>query len=212
MKRWLAVAVVGVVLALVPAAQSLAGGNDDATGLTRACSNASVEDMNQNCPEYGGDRPPKNNGGSPPNEAGPTLTERVASCADDRDGDGKPDGCNTGDSDADGVPNQFDNCADAANNNQSDGDGDGIGDACDPYADDADHDGVPDPDDNCPNAPKGDQRDVDRDGAGDPCDGDDGSDSGPANGVPDAADPTYAAVHAQMQAAVQEVTGRLPQP
>jgi hypothetical protein len=51
------------------------------------------------------------------------------------------DTCHTGlkrlvlqeiDTDADGVPDLEDNCADAANADQTDSDGDGLGDACDP--------------------------------------------------------------------------------
>ena len=54
----------------------------------------------------------------------------------------------------DGAGDACDNCPDAANPDQADGDADGVGDACD----------------NCPGAINPDQTDADGDGAGDVCD------------------------------------------
>jgi hypothetical protein len=73
------------------------------------------------------------------------------------------------DDDADGVPNEVDNCPAIANPNQTDTDGDGEGDACDV---DDDNDDVADGEDNCPLDPNPDQADTDGDGAGDLCDSD----------------------------------------
>mgnify|MGYP006197135715 CR=1 FL=1 len=78
-------------------------------------------------------------------------------------------GCDP-DADGDGIPNEDDNCAFAANADQADLDGDGAGDACD--ADD-DSDGVEDGADNCAPVANADQSDLDGDGAGDACDVDD---------------------------------------
>ncbi len=72
----------------------------------------------------------------------------------------------TEDGDEDGVFDAFDNCPEAANPDQSDGDSDGEGDACD----DRDGDTVLDAEDNCPDAGNGDQADGDEDGVGDVCD------------------------------------------
>jgi hypothetical protein len=58
------------------------------------------------------------------------------------------------DSDADGVPDDADNCPATANPDQADGDGDGDGDVCD----------------NCPTTPNPDQADADNDGLADACD------------------------------------------
>lgn len=88
------------------------------------------------------------------------------------------------DQDFDGVANHDDNCPQASNADQADGDGDGIGDACDlcpGAAGDQDGDGVQDGCDNCPDvanprAPRPDapgtlwQPDGDGDGLGDACD------------------------------------------
>lgn len=84
------------------------------------------------------------------------------------------------DTDADGVPDGFDNCPSVANPadmryggsdatpEQTDTDGDGAGDACDA---DLDGDGVAnDAPDNCLHAVNGDQADADGDGRGDACD------------------------------------------
>src|SRR5690606_16853626 len=51
------------------------------------------------------------------------------------------------DDDADGVPDDVDNCVGLANADQADFDGDGLGDKCD---DDDDDDGIPDDVDECP--------------------------------------------------------------
>jgi len=71
------------------------------------------------------------------------------------------------DTDADGFPDEADNCPNTPND-QSDVNGDGIGDACQP--DDTDGDGWPDVEDNCPSTPSADQSDSDTDGLGDACD------------------------------------------
>lgn len=101
------------------------------------------------------------------------------------------------DSDADGIPNELDNCpttynpdqedqdddefGDSCDNcmtvynpDQTDADGDGVGDECDicPGFDDladGDLDGVPDGCDNCPVNANSDQEDSDSDGIGDAC-------------------------------------------
>ena len=74
------------------------------------------------------------------------------------------------DADADGVADSADNCPNAANPDQADGDKDNVGDACDPLFD-ADGDAVADAIDNCPGLANPDQADGDKDGAGDACDG-----------------------------------------
>ena len=76
------------------------------------------------------------------------------------------------DLDADGVPDDLDNCPLVANPNQADADGDGLGDACEtdlPVVD-LDADGIPDDSDNCPFVANPDQADSDGDGFGDACD------------------------------------------
>jgi len=77
------------------------------------------------------------------------------------------------DADGDGVPDDEDNCPDAANADQADLDGDGAGDACDV---DDDNDGVSDGADNCPVLANADQANFDGDGLGDACDADDDND------------------------------------
>jgi hypothetical protein len=74
----------------------------------------------------------------------------------------------SGDADEDGVPDEVDNCAEAANASQDDSDGDGVGDACQEEPD-SDEDGVPDEVDNCPEAANEEQVDSDGNGVGDAC-------------------------------------------
>jgi uncharacterized membrane protein YgcG len=80
------------------------------------------------------------------------------------------------DRDFDHVADSLDNCIDAANTDQLDGDGDGIGDVCDD--DDKDGDGVLDAEDNCPAVANADQADADADGTGDACDSSSGTGGG----------------------------------
>jgi hypothetical protein len=67
------------------------------------------------------------------------------------------------------VPDTNDNCPEVPNQDQTDVDKNGIGDACDPLID-SDRDNVADSQDNCPNHPNSDQADGDGDGIGDICD------------------------------------------
>jgi hypothetical protein len=85
--------------------------------------------------------------------------------------------CQLPDMDADGVPNEQDNCPTTPNPDQADADSDGYGDACDvcPMSPDSrqldlDDDGVGDACDVCPNVPNPSQEDADGDGLGDVCD------------------------------------------
>jgi spore coat protein CotH len=71
-----------------------------------------------------------------------------------------------GDRDGDGVPDDDDNCPDAANPGQENSDGGSSGNACDP---DDDNDKVKDVDDNCDLVPNAGQADADGDGIGDAC-------------------------------------------
>lgn len=77
------------------------------------------------------------------------------------------------DRDVDGVLNDFDNCLDIFNSDQSDFDGDDIGNVCDvcPFDPDNDNDGdgVCGDVDNCPNKANTDQSDSDGDGVGNTC-------------------------------------------
>jgi hypothetical protein len=111
----------------------------------------------------------------------------------DCNSNGRPDECEGG-PDGDPIPDVCDNCPDAFNPDQADGDADGVGDACDncPAAPngpaqagipgvgnqtDTDGDGVGDACDNCPAvanpppAPGQPQEDSDADGVGNACDG-----------------------------------------
>ena len=102
---------------------------------------------------------------------------------DDSDFDGVGDTCDNDDSnlidtDNDGIYDTFtdasgtvnvDNCRLVPNNDQSDLDSDGFGDACDS---DDDGDVVNDSIDNCPIISNGNQSDIDNDGIGDVCDND----------------------------------------
>ncbi len=65
-----------------------------------------------------------------------------------------PGGDDLADADADGLPDDCDNCPETANPGQENADGDAAGDACD----------------NCPDISNDDQMDADEDGAGDACD------------------------------------------
>ncbi len=115
---------------------------------------------------------------------------------EDFDGDGRGDACDedddndgvndeedafpfdeteTKDSDGDGIGDNTDNCPNIANDDQTDSDNNGIGDACEGVTD-ADEDGVADDEDNCPAIANADQADFDGDGLGDACDEDDDND------------------------------------
>jgi len=72
----------------------------------------------------------------------------------DSNANGVGDVCEWPDADADGVPDDVDDCPTVADAAQIDMDGDGVGNACD----------------NCPLVKNEDQADADGDGAGDPCD------------------------------------------
>jgi MYXO-CTERM domain-containing protein len=84
------------------------------------------------------------------------------------------------DIDLDGVITGTDNCPETFNEDQSDVDEDGIGDACDDHSD---ADEIADDEDNCPLVDNPDQLDTDGDGFGDACDQDDDED-----GIEDDAD------------------------
>ena len=212
MKRW--ITVLGLVAAMaIPVAA--AAEEEKKTGLDNACEHETVAAKNPNCPDStgpgggsgGGNNGGGNNGGGgPANEPGPNIAARAAGCADDREGDGNmaPDGCDTGDTDEDGIPNQVDNCPGTANNGQWDADDDGLGDACDPYPHDSDHDGKPDSGDNCKSKANADQTDSDGDDIGDACDSD-------ANGddVPDTAEGPYREVRGAATATASELLSEL---
>ncbi|MFT5434033.1 MAG: hypothetical protein ACI9OJ_004745 [Myxococcota bacterium] len=78
------------------------------------------------------------------------------------------------DKDGDGVCQDVDNCPDAKNDDQIDGDTDGLGDACDACPadgeNDPDSDGICQDLDNCVTKPNPTQVDSDADGIGDDCD------------------------------------------
>jgi choice-of-anchor C domain-containing protein len=71
------------------------------------------------------------------------------------------------DGDNDGVSSVCDNCLEAPNADQANGDGDASGDACEL---DDDDDGALDAEDTCPTVANPDQNDADTDGFGDACD------------------------------------------
>ena len=76
------------------------------------------------------------------------------------------DACDS-DDDADGFPDENDNCPQTPNILQ-------LASACEGPDGDADNDGVTNANDNCPNAPNPGQEDADGDGTGDICEDDDG--------------------------------------
>jgi hypothetical protein len=78
-------------------------------------------------------------------------------------------GPDAGDIDDDTVPDHLDNCPEHPNEDQSDADDDGVGDACNDDRD-ADGDEWVDRLDNCPDLWNMDQSDLDGDGLGDACD------------------------------------------
>jgi hypothetical protein len=96
------------------------------------------------------------------------------------------------DTDADGVPDNYqapiDNCVNVANTDQTDTDGDSVGNVCDP---DMDGDGVGNAGDNCPTVANPGQADADFDGIGDLCDTDRDNDTIPntVDNCPDTANP-----------------------
>ena len=75
--------------------------------------------------------------------------------------------CVDPDDDADGIPDDTDNCPLVSNKNQADNDSDGDGDVCDT---DDDDDGVLDTADNCPKKANASQANGDDDTLGDACD------------------------------------------
>ncbi len=106
-----------------------------------------------------------------PDEDGDGWPDVVDNCKhqinpyqEDTDKDGRGDGCDP-DIDGDDFLNEVDNCP-LVDNDQTDSDGNGIGDACQDTDDDSFLDGV----DKCPLVVDHDQKDTDRDGVGDACD------------------------------------------
>ncbi|HRZ11328.1 MAG TPA: thrombospondin type 3 repeat-containing protein [Kiritimatiellia bacterium] len=95
------------------------------------------------------------------------------------------------DRDADGIPNEQDNCPDTFNPVQADIDRDLLGDECDP---DKDGDGALNAADNCPCDRNPDQADLDHDGLGNACDNDRDGDgvSNDEDNCPDTANPDQA--------------------
>ena len=73
--------------------------------------------------------------------------------------------------DGDPIADPIDNCPAVPNENQTDSNGDGVGDACEVTCTgpDPDNDNVCDPDDNCPTVSNPGQADLDDDGYGDAC-------------------------------------------
>ena len=77
------------------------------------------------------------------------------------------------DTDGDGFTDDVDNCPNTHNEDQTDSDGNGIGDACEDTSggNDFDGDGIDDSVDNCPTIQNEDQTDSDGNGVGDACEG-----------------------------------------
>gem|GEM_PF-7027504 len=111
------------------------------------------------------------------NRIGDVCQSIIQSEARDTDADGTPDDKDVctlvnddqTDTDGDGMGNACDNCPALQNADQYDRDRDGKGDVCS----DTDKDGVLDPYDNCVPYANADQKDKDEDGTGNPCDDDD---------------------------------------
>lgn len=122
---------------------------------------------------FAGDGGSGGSGGSSTESCGGGTCPSHMTCASV---DGKP-WC-LPDADADGVPDEEDNCPYDASSDQADADQDGIGDGCDLCAGpdasasctDADGDGVSDASDNCRYLANPSQTDTDADTLGDACD------------------------------------------
>ena len=140
----------------------------DGDGEGNACDsdddNDTIADTEDNCPTI--------NNQDQANADGDGLGN---ACDVDDDNDGVADDNESGqgtdpldpDSDSDGSNDGQDNCPTDANEDQSDLDNDGLGDACDT---DDDGDGVADDSDNCPATSNPSQADSDGNSVGDACD------------------------------------------
>lgn len=134
-----------------------------------------VTDDIDNCPAIA-------NGANEDNQLNTDGDALGNACDKDDDGDGVNDSVDafplneaeSQDQDDDQIGDNADNCPVNANNDQTDTDGDGIGNACDL---DNDNDGVADEVDNCPAQPNPGQINTDQDEQGNACDTDDDGDS-----------------------------------